>query len=832
MQVRKRNGSFEPVNLEKIVNSIRRVCEDLGSDVDVYKVATKTVGGLVDGVSTREIDLLSIRNAVGLISEDPSYSKIAGRILANVIQKEVGNQQDIQSFSQSIETGHRVGLISEQTYNLVMANKRKLNDRIRHERDWLFEFHGIQTLYDRYLLKHPTATVDGSKQRVVIETPQYFLMRVACGLADDAAEAVELYDLLSSLEYMCSTPTLFNAGTRHSQMSSCYLLDSPLDSLDDIYKRYGDIAMLSKFAGGIGVSASRIRGKGALIKGTNGKSNGIVPWLHTLSGSVAAVNQGGKRKGAAAVYLEPHHPDIMDFLELRDNTGEKERRAYNLNLANWVSDLFMRRVKDDAMWSLIDPTVAPELTDLYGDEYDARYEELEATGKVMEQIPARKVYARMMRTLAETGNGWMCFKDTSNKRGNQVGESRIIHLSNLCTEILEVTSAGKKASIGRNHMQALTADEMVKESIRITGFNTATDTFDALTGAEVAVCNLGSINIGRGYVKNGKLDKAKLRRNVAIAVKYLDRVIDRNYYPVPEAHASNMRWRPVGLGLMGLADFFMQMRLPYESEDAIRLSGEIQEEIYYQALRTSCDLAKQHGMHRDFDKTRAAQGLLQFDLAGVTPKDTARWETLRADIVTNGLRNSLLIAIAPTATISHICGVEECIEAVKSNLLKRETLSGEFIGVNRYLVDDLKAAGMWNDETRRILVRDEGSVANIPNLPPEMKAIYKTVWEMSMKPMITHAATRGAFIDQSQSLNFFIDLNKYPEERRIGVLSSLYMSAWESGLKTTYYFRSRAASRIEKTTIAPMGAAPSVTTTLPVAAAMAPEENEVCESCT
>jgi len=822
MQVRKRNGSLEPINLEKIVNSIRRVCEDLG-DVDVFKVATKTVGGLVDGVTTREIDLLSVRNAVGLIVEDPNYSRVAGRILANVIQKEVANQ-DIHSFSLSIEAGYRAGLIAETTHDLVMANKRKLNDRIHHERDWLFEFHGIQTLYDRYLLKHPTAVVDGSKQRNVIETPQYFLMRVACGLANDASEAVELYDLLSSLEYMTSTPTLFNAGTKHSQMSSCYLLDSPIDSLDDIYKRYQDVAMLSKFAGGIGVSASRLRGKGALIRGTNGKSNGLVPWLHTMSGSVAAVNQGGKRKGAACVYLEPHHPDIMEFLELRDNSGDKERRAYNLNLANWVPDLFMRRVKEEGMWSLFDPSVAPELTDLYGDAYEARYLELEDAGKFVEQLPARKVYARMMRTLAETGNGWMCFKDTSNRRGNQVGEDRIIHLSNLCTEILEVTSAGRRDSISRERMASTTADQMVRDSVRITGFNAQTDSFDAITGAEVAVCNLGSINIGRGYIKNGKLDKAKLRKNVAIAVKYLDRVIDRNFYPITEAHSSNMRWRPIGLGLMGLADFFMQMRLPFDSDEAIRLSGEIQEEIYYQAVKTSAELAQKYGAHPDFHLTRAAKGELQFDLAGVTPKDNARWEALREE-VKKGMRNSLMIAIAPTATISHICGVEECIEPIKSNLLKRETLSGEFIAINRHLVDDLKALNLWNEDTRRILTRDEGSIANLP-ISDEMKSLYKTVWEMSMKPVIAHASTRGAFIDQSQSVNFFIDLNKYPEARRIGVLSSLYMSAWESGMKTTYYFRSRAASRIEKTTIAPMGSAAIA------AAAMAPEATEVCESCT
>ena len=829
MHVTKRNGTLEPVNLNKIVASLERCCDGL-PNVDAYRIATKTVGGLVDGVSTRELDLLSVRTAKDLIIEDPIYSRVAARILSNTIQKEVSGQ-DIQSFSQSIETGFQQGLIAPTTYELVMANKRKLNATIKNERDCYFEYHGLQTLYDRYLLKHPTQVIsDENKQRTVIETPQYFFLRVACGLAEEVAEAIELYNLLSSLEYMCSTPTLFNSGTVHSQLASCYLLDSPLDSLDDIYKRYADVAMLSKFAGGIGLSQSRIRGRGALIRGTNGKSNGLVPWAHTLSGSVAGVNQGGKRKGAACIYLETHHPDIMQFLELKDNTGEREQRAYNLNLANWVSDLFMTRVKEDAMWSLFDSTVAPELNDLYGERYEQRYLQLEAEGLYSEQISARKLYARMMRTLAETGNSWMCFKDTANRRGNQVNDEAgtIIHLSNLCTEILEVTSSGKRRLMARDEMLKMTADDFIQQNIRVVGFDIKQDAFEVIEGCEVAVCTLGSINIGRGYVKNGKLDKDKLRKNVSIAVKYLDRTIDRNFYPVPEAEASHLRWRPLGLGLMGVADFFFQMRVPFESREAIELSAIIQEEIYYQALKTSCELAKQRGPHRDFHLTRAAKGQLQFDLAGVEPSDRPRWEALKQDIMQHGLRNSLLIAIAPTATISHICGAEECIEAIKSNLLKRETLSGEFIGINKYLVEDLRKLGRWTPDVISRIKIDEGSIANVPDLSQEMYALYKTVWEMSMKPLIAHGVARGAFIDQSHSLNMFIDLNKYPEDRRIGILSSLYMHAWESGLKTTYYFRSRAATRIEQTTmrqdnLAPIHILPSTP--------MAAENIEVCESC-
>jgi ribonucleoside-diphosphate reductase alpha chain len=996
MQVRKRSGVFEDVELGKIELSLKRYCGDL-PNIDVYRIASKTVGGLVDGVSTLELDMLSVRTAKDLIIDDPVYSKVAARILANVIQKEVAGL-DIQSFSQSIELGFQEGLISETTHALVLANKRKLNAAIKHERDWNMEFHGLQTVYDRYVLKHPTLLRPdggGKKQRAVIETPQYFFMRVACGLADDALEVIEMYNLLSSLEYMCSTPTLFNSGTTHSQMSSCYLLSSPIDSLDTIYKAYSDIALLSKFAGGIGVSLSGIRGRDALIRGTNGKSNGIVPWAHTLSASVGSCNQGGKRKGAAAIYLEPHHPDIMQFLELKDNSGEREQRAYNLNLANWVSDLFMKRVKEDGIWSLFDATVASELIDLYGDAYEVRYLALEALGRYTEQLPARKVYARMMRSLAETGNGWMCFKDTCNRRGNQVNDEAgtMIHLSNLCSEILEVTSSGKRRSISRAEMDHLSASNLIEKSINITGFNTKTDSFDAIDGAEISVCNLGSINLARGYIKHGKLDKEKLRKNVAIGVKYLDRVINRNFYPVVEAEASNMRWRPVGLGLMGLADFFMQLRIPFDSEQAIKLSAEIQEEIYYQALKTSCELAQELAPHRDFHLTRAAKGDLQFDLAGVTPEDMGRWDALKSEIRNHGLRNSLTIAIAPTAcqagtniiqtelgplslydildqneiayaeiedanqpmwvnikplnvptlqgmkvcdkiwfngaktvytvtyesghayeytanhrlyvnrresliwadvrylsagfdnivthvpgaegqvsviasvqrgeikptwdievedahhylmengtvshnTISHICGAEECIEPIKSNLLKRETLSGEFISVNKYLVEDLRKLGKWNAETIAQLKIDEGSIANIVGLPPELYANYKTVWEMSMKSLISHAVARGAYIDQSHSLNMFIDLNKYPEEKRIGVLSSLYMHAWESGLKTTYYFRSRAATRIQQTTVRAVGSASGNASVIgrglaliDCATAMAPEDAEVCESC-
>ena len=812
MQVRKRSGELEPVNLDKIVGSIKRVCASLG-EIDYTKIAIKTVGGLYDGVSTRELDLLSIQTALGFQLEEPIFGKVTTMLQSNFIAKEVADQ-GVESFSQSIQFGFDQGLISKQALDLVMANKRKLNAAIKPERDGLFEYYGIKTVYDRYLLKHPTS-------RFVFETPQYFFMRVAAGLADTAAEVIENYNLLSSLEYMNSSPTLFNSGTMHSQMSSCYLLDSPMDDLRDIYKRTQDMALLSKFAGGIGFSYSRVRSSGSLIKGTNGKSNGVVPWLHKLSGSVVAVNQGGKRKGAACVYLETHHPDILDFLQLRDNVGEKEKRAYNLNLANWIPDLFMQRVKEGKMWSLIDPSVAPELTDLFGAAYVKRYEELEELGLYQEQVPAQKIFARMMKTLAETGNGWMCFKDRSNQLCNSAVNGSVVHLSNLCTEILEPTSSGKYVQLSREELLAMTPEEIVQRNLNVIGLNNETYNVDAIEGGEVAVCNLGSINVGRGYLKNGKLDVAKLHKNVAIAVKYLDRVPDRNFYPIHEAKASNMRLRPIGLGVMGLQDLFFQMRLPFESDEAIALSAQVQEEIYYQALKTSVELAKVHGPHRDFEHTHAAKGNLQFDLWGVVPSDTTRWDALKAEIKQHGLRNSLMIAIAPTVTIAAITGAEECIEAQKSNLLKRETLSGEFISVNKFLVEDLIKMGRWNTATINLLKKSEGSITGIPDLTPEMYSLYKNVWEVSQKKVIEHAAARGAYIDQSQSLNLFLDLNKFSEDKRIAVLSSMYMYAWEKGLKTTYYLRGRSKTKINQVTADGNGAA-----------AMAPEEPEICESCT
>jgi ribonucleoside-diphosphate reductase alpha chain len=744
MRVKKRDGSLEPVDVTKIVERVNRCGQGL-RQIDPLRVATKAISGLYDGATTKELDNLCIQTASLLISEDPEYSRLAARLLSTYIDEEVKSQK-IGSFADSVQFGFKNGLLSEDTLNFVNANKAELCAAIEHYKTDRFEYFGLRTVYDRYLLKNP-------KSRQVFETPQYFFMRVACGLSTTVKDAVEFYKIISSHDYMPSTPTLFNSGTLRAQMSSCYLLDSPQDDLKSIYDKYTDIALLSKFAGGIGVSFSRVRSRGSLIKGTNGHSNGIIPWLKTMDSSVAAVNQGGKRKGAACVYLESWHADIEEFLELRDNTGDEAKRTHNLNTANWIPDLFMKRVETDEMWSLFDPNKVPHFVDLFGEEFEKAYITAENEKQYTKQIKARDLYSRMMKTLAQTGNGWVTFKDASNLKSNQTGHpENVIHLSNLCTEILEVTS-----------------------------------------NSESAVCNLGSVNLSR-HITDGQFDFEKLANTVQTAIKYLDRVVDINFYPINTAAASNNRWRPVGLGIMGLQDAFFQLKISFDSPEAQKLSAKIQEEIYFNALKGSSDLAEQFGPHTSFEQTRAFSGQLQFDLWNVKPTDEKRWNDLKARIAKTGLRNSLMIAIAPTATIASIVGCYEATEPQISNLFKRETLSGEFMQVNKYLVNDLKKLGLWNETLRNEIKINEGSLQNIHMVPKEIKNLYRTVWEIPMKSLVDMAADRGAFIDQSQSLNLFM------ESPSIGKLSSMYMYAWKRGIKTTYYLRSRPATSIAKTT--------------------------------
>ncbi|ROO90923.1 ribonucleoside-diphosphate reductase alpha chain [Actinocorallia herbida] len=727
----------------------------------------------------------AIREAAARVATDPDQSRVAAGLLAELIEDEAVAEGAV-SFSAAVALAYGQGLLNERTAAFVGAHAGELDALVDDAGDARLEYFGMRTVYDRYLLRHPVT-------RKVMERPQYFFLRVACGLADTVAEAGRLYGLMSRLEYLPSSPTLFNSGAARPQLSSCFLLDSPRDELESIYARYGQVARLSKYAGGIGIAWSRIRSRGSLIRGTNGHSNGIVPWLRTLDASVAAVNQGGRRKGAACVYLEPWHADVEEFLELRDNTGEDARRTHNLNLAHWIPDEFMRRVDADADWSLFDPKEVPELVDLWGAEFDAAYRAAEEAGKYVRRVSARALYGRMMRTLAQTGNGWMTFKDAANRACNQTAEpGNVVHLSNLCTEILEVTSDG-----------------------------------------ETAVCNLGSVNLARHVGPEG-FDFARLRETVRTAVRFLDRTIDRGFYPTDEARRANLRWRPVGLGVMGLADVFFTLRLPFDSAEARELSTAIAEEIALAAYGTSSELAEELGAHPSYGATRAARGVLHPDHFPGAAR-AAEWAGLRERVARTGLRNSLLVAIAPTATIASIAGCYECVEPQVSNVFKRETLSGEFLQVNRYLVRDLRERGLWIPEIRDAIKRAEGSIQDIPVLDDDLKVLYRTAWELPQRALIDLAAARTPFIDQSQSLNLFM------ATPTIGKLSSMYSYAWKSGLKTTYYLRSRPATRIAQTTVPAQAAATAPATApdgvAPVAVidadavACSLENPEICEAC-
>lgn len=618
MRVIKRDGSQEEVRIEKILHAVNRACRGL-QNVEALEVAKRTINGLHDGSTTKELDELSISNAVMLMGEEPDYSRVAARMLSESIRKEVGRETGFRDY---VKQAFELGLLHSRVLELAGQDFERLEYAIHHERDDLFEYFGLKTLADRYLLRHPAT-------RKIIERPQWLFMRVALGLAQTVNESLELYEVMSQFFYLPATPTLFNSGTRHPQMSSCYLLTVGDDSLEGIYKAITDCAKLSKFSGGIGINWTPVRASGSLIRGTNGLSNGLVPFLKVFDSSVGAVNQGGKRKGAAAVYLETWHADIESFLELRNNTGAEARRTHNLNLALWVSDLFMSRVESNSEWSLFSPRDVPELGQTYGAQFEDHYHRYEKEGRALKTVSARALYARMMQTLAETGNGWICFKDKANLRSAQTGKPQnVIHSSNLCTEILEVTDQ-----------------------------------------SQTAVCNLGSINLPAYIRENGTFDFERLKKVTAIATKFLDRVIDINFYPTTEAQNSNRKWRPIGLGIMGLQDVFFKLKIPFSSTEAKTLSSRISEVISFEAIQTSMSLAEAHGPFQAFNESRYAQGDLQVQLAArlqpAMPELTENWTELARCVQQTGLRNSLLIAIAPTATIASILGSSESIEVLR-----------------------------------------------------------------------------------------------------------------------------------------------------------------------
>ncbi len=755
MDIVKRNGTTEPLKLEKISSRIKKLTYGLNERVDPDKVSTKVVSGLYDGVSSTELDQLSAETAASMVTVHPDFGKLAARIAITALYKDV--EKDFSVVAKKLydyinpKTGDSAGMISDEVYDVIQKNSQALDAMIVHDRDFNFDYFGFMTLRKSYLLK-----VDGK----AAETPQHLYMRVAVGIWRDNLEMVQkTYDMLSQGLFTHATPTLFNASTNRPQLSSCFLLDIDDDSIPGIYKTLSDCALISQSAGGIGINIHKIRAKGSYIKGTNGYSNGIIPMLKVFNETARYVDQGGgKRKGSIAVYLEPWHGDIFEFLELRKNQGKEELRARDLFLAMWIPDLFMKRVEADGDWSLFSPDQVPGLIDAY-DSPDKKaftelFEKYEAEGKALKTIKARELWEKILDSQVETGTPYMLYKDACNYKSNQKNLGTI-KSSNLCTEIIEYTDKN-----------------------------------------ETAVCNLASIALPK-YVSipSGKVrEKDKKLRKYDFKLLYdvvyqatvnLNQVIDVNYYPTPETKASNLKHRPIGLGVQGLADTFVLMGLPFESEEARKLNKDIFETIYFAALTASKDLAKKYGSYTSFEGSPASQGSLQYDLWGLTEDDlSGMWDfsALKQEIKEFGLRNSLLVAPMPTASTAQILGNNECFEPFTTNLYKRNTLSGEYAVINKHLVEDLVNLGIWNDNVRLKLFNENGSVQNIPEIPTDIKEIYKTVWEMKGKSLLEMARDRSYFIDQSQSLNMFM------AEPTASKLSSAHMYGWKLGLKTGMYY--------------------------------------------
>ena len=751
MFVVKRDKRRESVKFDKITARIQKLSYGLDpTHVDPTQVAMKVIEGLYDGVSTSELDNLAAEIAASLTTKHPDYALLASRIVVSNLHKNTE-----KSFSRTIEllynyidkkTGQRAPLIADDVYEIVVKNAEILDSTIIYDRDFGYDFFGFKTLERSYLLR-----IDGR----VAERPQHMLMRVAIGIhKEDINAAIETYNLMSDRWFTHATPTLFNAGTPKPQMSSCFLLTMKDDSIDGIYDTLKSCAKISQSAGGIGLSIHNIRATGSYIRGTNGTSNGIIPMLRVFNDTARYVDQGGgKRKGSFAIYLEPWHADIFDFLDLRKNNGKDEMRARDLFTALWISDLFMKRVKANEDWSLFCPNEAPGLSDAYGDEFEHLYTRYEQEGRARKSVKAQDLWFRILEAQVETGNPYMLFKDAANLKSNQKNLGTI-KSSNLCTEIMEYTSPD-----------------------------------------EIAVCNLASIALPR-FVINGKFDHQRLFDVTYVATRNLNKIIDRNYYPVAEARNSNLRHRPIGLGVQGLADAFIMLRYPFESPEAIQLNKEIFETIYYAAMTASKDLAKVDGAYETFQGSPTSQGIFQFDMWGVTPSPRWEWDILKEEVKKYGVRNSLLVAPMPTASTSQILGNNECFEPYTSNIYSRRVLSGEFAIVNKHLLKDLVKLGLWNDKLKNKIIAANGSVQNISEIPDNIKDLYKTVWEMKMKTIIDMAADRGAYICQSQSLNLFI------EEPNFAKLTSMHFYAWQKGLKTgMYYLRTKAGVDAIKFTV-------------------------------
>ena len=751
MFVTTRSGKKETVKFDKITLRISKLTYGLNSSfIDAMEVAKKTIQGLFDGITTEELDNLSAEVAAYMSSTHPDYSKLAARIaMANLHRKTSDSFTETMSALFDFvdpKTNEGTPLISQRLMDVVNEHKDRIESEIAYSRDFEYDYFGFKTLERSYLLK-----INGQ----IVERPQHMLMRVALGIHfEDIDAAMETYHLLSEKWFTHASPTLFNAGTNKAQMSSCFLLSMKGDSIDGIYDTLKQCALISQSAGGIGLSIHNIRAKGTFIKGTNGTSNGIVPMLKVFNDTARYVDQGGgKRKGAFAVYLEPWHADIHDFLELKKNHGKEELRARDLFYALWINDLFMERVEQDGEWSLFCPHEAPGLADTYGKEFLALYTKYEKEGRAKEVVSARKLWMKIMESQVETGSPFMLFKDAANQKSNQKNLGTI-KSSNLCTEIIQYTD-----------------------------------------DKEVAVCNLASIALPM-FVNGRDYDFEKLFDITYTATKNLNKIIELNYYPVEEARYSNMKNRPIGLGVQGLADTFAKMRMPFDSAAAKELNKEIFETIYFASLTASNDLAKELGAYESYQGSPVSEGILQYDMWGVTPTDKWDWAGLKEKIKLHGVRNSLLLAPMPTASTSQILGNNECIEPFTSNIYTRRVLSGEFTIINKYLIQDLMKLDLWNDTMKNEIIKHNGSVQAIDSIPDDLKDLYKTVWEIKQKSVIDMAADRGAYIDQSQSLNIHMtDVN-------MGKLSSMHFYAWKAGLKTgMYYLRTKAAADAIKFTV-------------------------------
>jgi len=780
MFVLKRDGRKEAVKFDKITARIQKLCYGLDALVDPTAVAMKVIEGIYEGVTTFELDNLAAEVAASLTVKHPDYAQLAARIAVSNLHKKTK-----KSFSDTMSvlyeytnpvTNQKAPMLADDVYQIIQDNKEVLDSTIIYDRDFSYDYFGFKTLERSYLLR-----TDGQ----IAERPQHMLMRVSIGIhKDDIPAAIETYEMMSKKYFTHATPTLFNAGTPKPQMSSCFLLTMKDDSIDGIYDTLKQCSKISQSAGGIGLSIHNVRAKGSYIRGTNGTSNGIVPMLRVFNDTARYVDQGGgKRKGSFAIYLEPWHADVFDFLDLRKNHGKEEMRARDLFYAMWTPDLFMERVEANGEWTLMCPNECPGLADVYGAKFKTLYEKYEKEGKGRKTIKARELWEKIVESQIETGTPYMLYKDACNEKSNQKNLGTI-KSSNLCTEIVEYTAPD-----------------------------------------EVAVCNLASLALPM-FVEYGKFDHEKLYNVTYKVTKNLNVVIDRNYYPVQEARNSNMRHRPIGLGVQGLADAFILLRLPFTSPEAKQLNKDIFETIYFASLKASKDLAKVDGAYETFKGSPISKGKFQFDLWGVKAKDLSGrwdWDELRAEIIESGVRNSLMLAPMPTASTSQILGNNECFEPYTSNIYTRRVLSGEFIIVNKHLLKDLVKLGLWNDELKNEILRTNGSIQNIENIPQNIKDLYKTVWELSMKDIIDMAGERGQFIDQSQSLNLFV------ENANLGKLTSMHFYAWKQGLKTgMYYLRTKSAVDAIKFTVQKQSKAQLEPVVAPEVKEFTPEEQLAC----